>query len=159
MNASDILKYGNQTFLRSLENVPQSEWEKGGVCGVWSVKDIVAHLASYELVLCDILGGFIGSGPTPHLDQFKAGRGFNDSQVEMRKGKSSAEVLAEYNAAHAEVMRLIAQLPTEKLREPGTLPWYGMEYALDDFLVYTYYGHKREHSAQVDIFRDKPLQG
>src|SRR5688572_25977458 len=159
MNANDILKYGNQTFLESLDNVPQSEWDKGGVCGVWSVKDIVAHLASYELVLCDILGGFLGDGPTPHLDKFKEGRAFNDSQVAMRKGKSSTEVLAEYNTAHTEVMSQIAQIPAEKLREAGTLPWYGMEYSLDDFLVYTYYGHKREHSAQVDAFRDKLAQG
>jgi hypothetical protein len=57
------------------------------------------------------------------------------------------------------VMSQIAQIPAEKLREAGTLPWYGMEYSLDDFLVYTYYGHKREHSAQVDAFRDKLARG
>ena len=44
-------------------------------------------------------------------------------------------------------------------RQSGTLPWYGMEYALDDFLVYIYYGHKREHSAQIAAFRDLPEQG
>jgi hypothetical protein len=159
MNARDILKYGNQTFLGALESVSKSEWETSGVCGVWSVKDIVAHLASYELVLVDILTGFLGGGPTPHLDKFKEGRGFNDSQVAMRKGKSAADALAEYTDAHTEVMNRIAQIPTEKLRETGTLPWYGVEYALDDFLVYTYYGHKREHSAQLDAFRDKLAQG
>jgi len=30
-------------------------------------------------------------------------------------------------------------------------------YALDDFLVYAYYGHKREHSAQIAAFRDRLL--
>jgi len=29
-----------------------------------------------------------------------------------------------------------------------------MDYALDDFIVYTNYGHKREHSAQIAAFRD-----
>ena len=28
-------------------------------------------------------------------------------------------------------------------------------YALDDVLVYMYYGHKREHSAQIAAFRDR----
>ena len=41
------------------------------------------------------------------------------------------------------------------LREVGTLPWDGEDYALDDFLVYGYYGHKREHSAQIAAFRDR----
>jgi hypothetical protein len=26
---------------------------------------------------------------------------------------------------------------------------------LDDFIVYTYYGHKREHAAQIAAFRDR----
>jgi DNA-binding transcriptional LysR family regulator len=48
----------------------------------------------------------------------------------------------------------VAQLPPETLRQTGTLSWYGAVYALDDFLVYAYYGHEREHSAQIAAFRD-----
>ncbi len=58
-------------------------------------------------------------------------------------------------AAQAETVKRIAQIPTEILRQPGTVPWYGMEYSLDDFLVYQYYGHKREHMAQVNVFADQ----
>ena len=29
------------------------------------------------------------------------------------------------------------------------------EYSLEDFIVYTFYGHKREHSAQIAAFRDR----
>ena len=28
-------------------------------------------------------------------------------------------------------------------------PWYGPEYSLDDLVVYTMYGHKREHDPQL----------
>ena len=56
---------------------------------------------------------------------------------------------------HARTMALIADIPAEVLRQPGTIPWYGDEYALDDLIVYQYYGHKREHMAQVDKFRDE----
>ena len=65
------------------------------------------------------------------------------------------EVLAEFNDAHAQVMSLATQISPELLRQTGTLPWYGMEYALDDFLVYTFYGHKREHSAHIAAFGDR----
>ena len=53
MNASDVLKYGQLTFLAGLDGLPESEWEKPGVCGYWSVKQIIAHIASYEAVLAD----------------------------------------------------------------------------------------------------------
>jgi hypothetical protein len=51
-------------------------------------------------------------------------------------------------------MGLITGISAEMRQRPGTLPWYGMEYALDDFIVYQYYGHKREHMAQVNVFKD-----
>lgn len=35
------------------------------------------------------------------------------------------------------------------------MPWYGDAYALDDLIVYMYYGHKREHNAQIAAFRDR----
>jgi len=155
MNASDILMYGHGTVLQTIEGLPESAWETPGACGVWSVKDIIAHLTSYEHVLVDVLSAFVGGGPTPYLNKYTDPEGqFNDSEVELRKGKTVREVLGEYNDTHEQVRSLVARIPVETFRQTGTLPWYGMEYALDDFIVYTQYGHKREHSAQIAAFRD-----
>jgi uncharacterized protein (TIGR03083 family) len=155
MNAADILKYGQLTVLQTLDGFPETEWETPGACGYWSVRDILAHLASYERVLIDILVSFTTGGPTLALDTFiEQDRQFNDSEVDRRKGNSIQDVLAEFNDTHAQVMSLIAAISPEKLREVGTLPWYGTAYSLDDVLVYMYYGHKREHSAQIAAFRD-----
>lgn len=155
MNANEILHYGHGTVMQAVEALPDSAWETPGVCGVWSVKEIIAHLASYELVLGDILSGFTGGGPTPHLDAFKEGGTFNDAQVALRRTHSPAETLAEYVAAHDRVRATAAHIAAETFRQPGTLPWYGPDYALDDFIVYASYGHKREHAAQIAIFRDR----
>ena len=156
MNATDILKYGHQTVLQTIEGFPKAAWEEAGACGVWSVKDIIAHLASYEEVLVDVLSGFVRRLPTPYLDKFtELGGQFNDTEVERRKGRTVREVLDEFNDAYAQVTSLAVQIRPELFRETGTLPWYGMGYALDDVIVYMYYGHKREHSAQIAAFRDR----
>ncbi len=156
MNAVDILKYGQATVLQSIEGFPEGEWETTGACGVWSVKDIIAHLASYEEVLVDILSAFISKHATPYLDKFtEPGGQFNDSEVERRKRRTVREVLDEFNDAHAQAMSLAEQIRPEVFRQTGTLPWYGMAYSLDDVIVYMYYGHKREHSAQIAAFRDR----
>ncbi len=155
MNASDILKYGDSFLHRTLESIPDSEWDTENVCGWWSVKNIMAHLATYEIVLSELLQNFIDGSPTPTLMQMADHDNFNDAQVAARQDKSAAEVRGEYNAMHAKNMELITHLTPEKLREVGTLPWYGAEYALDDYIVYTFYGHKREHGAQVAIFKDQ----
>jgi len=159
MNADDILKYGQQTVLHTIDSFPDSAWETTGACGVWSVKDIIAHLASYELVLIDVLSTFASSESdvsTPYLSRYtEPGGQFNDEEVAVRREKPIKEVLGEFDDAHAQVMSMVKQIPPETLRQTGTLPWYGLEYALDDVLVYMYYGHKREHSAQIAAFRDQ----
>ena len=156
MNATDILKFGQPTVLSTIDGFPESAWETPGACGVWSVKDIIAHLASYEQVLVDILTSFTDGGPTPALNTYiELGGQFNDSEVSRRKEKTMQEVLAEFNNAHAQARSMIVRIPAEALRQNGTLPWYGMDYSLDDVIVYMYYGHKREHSAQIAAFRDR----
>jgi hypothetical protein len=93
--------------------------------------------------------------PTPYLTRYTdPDSQFNDAEVEKRKNKSMQDVLEEFNDTHAQVMSMVGRIPPETLRQSGTLPWYGMAYALDDFLVYAYYGHKREHSAQIAAFQD-----
>jgi len=162
MNTTDVLKYGHQTMMNTLDGVPQSEWETGGVCGVWSVKDIVAHLTSYEHLLAEaLLSTFLGGGPTPAMEMVAeiGPMAFNDTQVELRQDKTSAEILAEYQEIHAQVISCIEQIPEEKRRENGALPWYGPDYDLDDFIVYSNYAHKREHCAEINVFRDRLTKG
>jgi hypothetical protein len=83
------------------------------------------------------------------------GSQFNDIEVSRRTAKTIQDVLAEFNDTHLQVMSLLVNIPSETRSISGTLPWYGREYALDDVLVYMYYGHKREHSAQIAAFRDR----
>ena len=117
MNAVAILKYGQQTVLQTLEGFPETAVETPGACGVWSVKDILAHLASYEQVLVDVLSTFVSRQPTPYLNKFtEPGGQFNDTEVDLRKARTMQEVLDEFNDAHAQVMSLA---PAD---QPRTVP-------------------------------------
>src|SRR5690606_19110765 len=123
MNACDILKYGHTFVLRILKGLPYEDWDTPNVCGTWSTREIIAHLASFDQVLIELLTGFVGGdAPTPILDAFKAdGQKFNGTQVPLRQGLNPAEQLAEYNDLHARTLELVARIPEETLRHPGTL--------------------------------------
>lgn len=156
MNAVDILMYGNRTLLDSLEDLAEGDWEVAGVCGIWSVKDIMAHLASYEHLLAEALNTFSNNGIGPNMTEMaELGDAWNDLQVERRRHMTVAEVLAEYQEVYSQVMARAIKVPEEAYRENGRIPWYGPEYCLDDFVVYTSYGHKREHSAQINGYRER----
>lgn len=155
MNADDVLKYGHRTVINAINGLSEAECLVEGVCGWWSVRHIIAHLASHELVLNDVLNSFLGATETPNLDNHNSqGYTFNDAEVEKREDMSFAEVLHEYEEASARTRDLIARIPLEQRRQAGTLPWYGDEYDLEDLIAYSNYGHKREHCAQIAVYRD-----
>jgi hypothetical protein len=113
-------------------------------------------VASFEHVLVEVLASFLESGPTPYLDKYGAGPlQFNDDEVAARQDMTAAEVLAEYKDTQAQTMALAARIPAETYGQNGALPWYGLEYDLDDYIAYAFYGHKREHSAQIAVFCDQ----
>lgn len=156
MNTGDVLKYGHLTVLQAVDGLGETDWYTPGVCGVWSVKEIVAHLASFEQVLVDLFKSLLGNSDTPTLDRFRqAGVSFNDDEVTLRRDRTAGQVMAEYNRAYEEAAGLLPQVPPEVRRRNGVLPWYGPGYDLEDFIVYTFYGHKREHCAQIAVYRDR----
>jgi hypothetical protein len=157
MNAIEIMRNGHGTVLEGVDGLAASHWRTPGACGEWSVKDIIAHLASYEWMLVEALAQLShGDADTPTLDRFGQGpAAFNDAEVAKRRDHNVDETLAEYKKAHEEAMALAERVPAEAWTQDGVLPWYGDAYDLDDFVAYTFYGHKREHSAQIAAFRDR----
>ena len=154
MNINDVAEYGHQTVLQTVEGLPDEAWTQDGVCGVWSVKDIIAHLASFEHVLVDVVHTLADDEATPYLDAF-ADPDFNDAQVAKRSHLTPSAVMAEYVETQESAAALLAKIPPKRCREAGALPWYGEQYSLDDFVVYASYGHKREHCAQIKLFRKR----
>lgn len=159
MNPTDVLKYGHQHVLRTLEGLPHSHWDTAGVCGVWSVKDIIGHLAAYELMLTEVLAPFaelnIEYIILPQIGQIGPDA-FNDVQADARKNDTPPAALAEYQATTTyNLEQVVPKIPASVWSQIGTLPWYGAEYSLDDYIVYTFYGHKREHCAQIEVFKDQ----
>jgi hypothetical protein len=153
MNADDVFRYGHLTILGTVEGFPAGQWETSGVCGVWSAKDVIAHLASYELATGDAFAGILGEEATETLGLLMSrGEAFNETQVEQRRDQGPDETLAEYTRAHERAAEMLARIPLEQRRQPGVLSWYGAEYDLEDLITYMSYGHKREHSAQIAQF-------
>lgn len=156
MNLDDVLKYGHGTVISTIDGLSDAQCDVSGVCGIWSVRQIIAHLASHELIMIDALASLLdANAPTPALEAYGAqGLAYNDIEVEKRQGISYAEIVSEYKAHAARVKELAARVPLEQRRKAGLFAWYGEEYDLEDLVAYSVYGHKREHCAQINVYRD-----
>ena len=156
MNAQDILHYGHQTVLDAVADMPDDAWEVVGATSAWSIKDILSPLTAFETVLVEVLTMFLGEATSaPTLERFGSDRRFNDAEIERRRAMAPAEVLAEYSEMYERVEELASRISPEDFRRVGTIPWYGPQYALDDFIVYAIYAHKREHCGQIRVHRKR----
>ena len=147
MNAIDVLMYGQRTIVSTMRRYRPDDWSRTAL-GVWSAKDLLGHLGAFEVRFADVLAPFAGA--PVESDLVAADRAtFNDDQAAIRKDWTIERISDEFLVAHERVMTLARALPSTIWSEVGTIPWYGPEYALDDLVVYTMYGHKREHDPQL----------
>ncbi len=157
MELTGLLEYAHDMVLKSSAGLAETGRTEELACGTWSVTDVMGHLCSFKHFAADVVSTFTGNTDTPYLQlMFTLGGDFGDAQVATRQDFSFEANLAEYNESHQRMMALLARIPEAEIHRPGTLPWYGDQYALDDFILYTDFGHQIEHATQLALLRDQP---
>ena len=155
MNASELLEKGHMMVIQAVDDLPELQWDMPGVCGNWSVKDIIAHLASYEHVLLDVLNTFSGKEPTPYVLRFiSQTQEFDDAEVAARRYATAQQVIDEYQDTQVRTTSLLEQIPAETVQRQGTMPWYQQSLSLADF-INRMYEHTREHCDQIVGFHNR----
>ena len=154
MNPVDVLRYGQATIDELIERFEPDDWSAIAL-GVWTAKDLVGHLGAFEVRFAEILAVFLGEEPATNLRAASPAT-FNDDQAAIRAAWTIDQVRDEFVAAHQRAMTNARAIPTATWSEVGTIGWYGPEYALDDFIVYNIYGHKREHDPQLSAALERP---
>lgn len=111
----------------------------------WSVRDLIAHLASIEGRLRTMwqhaLDGRAGPAPGPSLDEYNA------TCVAERRGRSLAVLATEFEREGDVTRQFIAALPAEALSRRWTHPARG-EVTVES-LLWIAPRHLREHAAQL----------
>jgi hypothetical protein len=153
VNPADLLRYGQATIDELIDRLHPDAWQAIAL-GTWTTKDVVGHLGAFEVRFAEVLAGFAGEEPATNLRAVSPAT-FNDDQAAIRSEWSVEMVVTELRDAHRLTMSLIGQIPSETWREVGTIAWYGPEYSLDDLLVYSMYGHKREHGPQIEAVLER----
>ncbi len=155
MRTSTLLENSNLLVIRAVENLNEAVWDIPGACGEWSVKDIVAHLASYEHVMVDVLQMLLEKReqPTPYvLHWLNQPAEFNAAEVKARRYQTAQQIEDEYQDTQVQATSLLKQLPEETILQKGTMPWYKPECCLADFITLMAQ-HIQEHCSQIALFR------
>jgi hypothetical protein len=118
-----MLRQSRERTLDLLERVPRGGFTRPGLGGgVWSPKDLVGHLSSWEEYALDALAAWERGERAPIDDlQFTVSTSrINRQNVERKASWSVARVHRESQRTHAELLEAIERLTDARWRTPAT---------------------------------------
>ena len=104
-----------EAFKASYAGLSDSLLIEPGVTGAWSVRDILAHVTTWEEEALKYLPPILEGGKPPRYSVSYGGiDAFNARMTEQKSGLSLAEVLAQLDDTHHRLIGLIQSVPEDQ---------------------------------------------
>ncbi len=133
---------------RALEGLSEEDATRAGLNPNWSVRDALAHVVAWELEGARAIEGLRAGTYTPRPFDKETIDRFNEEAVSERRGRTFAEVRAEFDDAHRRMTGVLETLPDEI--EERT-PVY-------KFAEGTTLKHLSHHAAQIEEWKKNNVQ-
>ena len=100
-------------FKESYTGLSELQLTEPGVTGDWSVKDILAHVTTWEEEALKNLPLIIKRGRPPRYITFGGIDAFNAQMTEQKRGLSLADVLRQLDETHGRLIDYVQSVPEE----------------------------------------------
>jgi len=131
-----------------------------GVTGAWSVKDLLAHLAAWQRLLLDWIAAGV-QGRTPAVAPVGLSRtsidALNEQIYEQNRRRSLEDVLAEFHAAHRQIVAVVEAIPEGDLFARGRFHWTG-RLTLADYIAGNTCNHDAWARSQISRWAKRESQ-
>ncbi|HYG79471.1 MAG TPA: maleylpyruvate isomerase N-terminal domain-containing protein [Pyrinomonadaceae bacterium] len=134
----------HEGLTRALEGLTEEEATRAGLNAEWSIKDALSHIAAWEIEAARIIKEIQDGTWKPRRLNQELIDEFNRQAVESRRERSMPQVREEFDAAHAEMERIIDALP-EEVDESTPV------YKYIEGVTFRHFAH---HGAQIQKFRE-----
>jgi len=145
------LAESRQALLQAIQGLSEQELTQSPVEGVWTIKDLVGHIASWDVTCLDPLRGCM-DGALFQAEVLSDHLAWNDVQSARKKDLPWDAVLREAEAVRQEMVAAASRLSDEQLAQRATAPW-GDEGAVVEMLA-GLAGHERMHVRAIRQWRE-----
>jgi hypothetical protein len=140
-----------QALNASYAGLSESDMTQPGVTGSWSIKDIIAHVSSWENESLTHLPVILAGEKPPRYSVTYGGiDAFNAQVTERNRGLSLSEVLRQRDETHRRLIGFIRRVPEEQLTRETR---FRRRLRLDT------YGHYAKHAEAVVKWRKRRSGG
>ncbi len=155
MDINEVLDNSHVAVMQAIDDLPEGMWDLPVTDDGRSSKDIIAHLASRELLLIDVLKTFEGEQASPYILRWMEDKNrFDAEAVESRRYHTAQQVVNEYEDAQLQSSSLLSGLPADRVTKQDSMPWLQSPMSLADF-VQSHVEHAREYADHIIQFREK----
>jgi hypothetical protein len=117
MNREQLLKKLDAAWAaleESFNGLPDSQLTKPGVTGDWSVKDILAHVTTWEEEALEYLPVIIEGDQPPLYKTYGGLDAFNAQRAEQKQALPLPEVLKQMEETHRKLVAYVQSVPEEQ---------------------------------------------
>jgi hypothetical protein len=143
-------------LMTALEGLPEDAMLRPGVVGLWSVKDLLAHLTIWQSELITALSQLDRPGRVPEIVNIEDIDEFNAENYSANARRGLPIVLEDFEGVHKHLLKTIEDLDEKALNDARKFPWMEGE-PITYLIAENGYWHEQEHAE--DIARWRKEQG
>ena len=149
MKLTDVLSATEEMWTEwsaTLAIVAAERMTEQGACGVWSVKDLMAHIAWYEREMVDLMETRVLKGSPwwmKPLDERNA------LIYEQNRDRTFMDVQDDANRTHLQLMQALTKLDDEAMINPKTYADMPDEWVPWQIIAGNTFWHYRDHAADI----------
>ncbi len=148
-NLTDSLNQERAVLIDAIKDLPDDFLERKGVIGEWSIKNVLAHLVSWERAVTDFLPERIATGVRPAIFAVISDDedGWNAKQVASREHLTVREQFDELQQSRQALLQVLRATGEETLNREH--PWPEWKGTVAAYVLDSVGGHESEHREAV----------
>jgi hypothetical protein len=156
MNKVTILEEltnSHRKMLEAIDGLSEEAMLQPGVCGYWSVKDVLNHLSHWEAELVTLLWQ-VAQGKRPSSTSHSNEEIERLNQRWQQEGfeRSLEMVIADFRGVRKQTIRRVEALTEDDLMQSDRFPWLRGKSLADKIAVYSF-EHDMEHMDSINKWR------
>jgi hypothetical protein len=141
-------------FLNAIEGLSDDEMVRPGAAGIWSVKDIMAHLIAWEAELITALSRKLAKPykAAPGIVKIDEVDEWNVEQYHLNAGRPLSAILPDFHGVHKHLILAVEALDERQLDDPLRFEWMEGE-PLAYLVLESAVWHEHDHAADIREWR------
>lgn len=146
------IQQARDQMLKTLDGLPEDAYLRPGAVGIWSVKDILAHLTVWYSELITALSQLDRPNRVPEIVNIEDLDAFNEEQYRVNARRPLSVILEDFQGVYKHLIKTIEGIDEKLLNNARKFSWMEGE-PLWYLIAENGFWHEKEHAEDIQRWR------